>query len=74
MCLCHGVFYYITLFLTAVTICIWVYYNFKCERLDRAIDRLETENDDLGNTVYDLKEKLETERTRLKATINLLSK
>ena len=74
MCTCHGVFYYITLLFTVVTICIWVYYNLKCERLERTIDRLELDNNDLGNAVYDLEDKLENERTRLKATINLLSK
>ena len=74
MCICHGAFYFITLFLTVVTVCVWVYYNLNCERLERQIDRLELENDDLGSEIYDLEERLESERTRFKATINLLSK
>ena len=74
MCMCHEAFYYIALFLTMASICIWVYYNLKCERLERMIDRLELENDSLLNTTCDLEDKLENERTRLKATINLLAK
>ena len=81
----NGAFYFISLFFVAVMICTWVYYNLKCEKLERAYDRqiatLERENDNLENVVYDLEtsildleDKLETERTRLKATINLLSK
>ena len=73
MCIGHSAFYFITLFLTSVMICIWVYYNLKCERLERVIDRLELENDDLGSEIYDLEERLDNERTRFKATVNLLS-
>lgn len=74
MCICHGAFYFITLFLVAVMICIWVYYNLKCERLDRENDNLESVIYDLETNILDLEEKLENERTRLKATINLLVK
>ena len=74
MCFCHGAFYFITLFFIAVMICVCVYYNLKCERLERVVDRLELENDSLCNLANDLEDKLENERTRLKATINLLGK
>ena len=74
MCFCHGAFYFISLFFIAVMICVWVYYNLKCERLERVVDRLELENDNMGTTINDLEDKLESERTRFKATVNLLSK
>ncbi len=82
---CNGAFYFISLFFVAVMICVWVYYNLKFERMERVYDRqiasLERENDNLESVIYDLEtnildleDKLETEQTRLKATINLLSK
>ena len=83
MCICsvHEVWYWLILGLLAAFTFWTVYLNRKEREYDRQIARLERENDKLENVIYnletnilDLEEKLEAERTRLKATINLLSK
>lgn len=83
MCICsvHEVWYLLVLALVTV-FTLWTYYiNRKEREYDRQIATLERENDRLENAVYDLEtnildleDKLENERTRLKATINLLGK
>ena len=83
MCICsiHEVWYWIALALVTVFV-LWTYYlNRKEREYDRQMATLERENDnlesviyDLENTIIDLEEKLESERTRFKATVNLLSK
>lgn len=83
MCICsvHEVWFWLILSLLAI----FTFYTFYLDRnereYDRQIARLERENDKLEGVIYDLEtnildleEKLEAERTRLKATINLLSK
>lgn len=83
MCICsvHEVWFWLILSLLAI----FTFYTFYLDRnereYDRQIARLERENDKLEGVIYDLEtnildleEKLENERTRLKATINLLSK
>ena len=83
MCICsvHEIWFWLILSLLAI----FTFYTFYLDRnereYDRQIARLERENDKLEGVIYDLEtnildleEKLENERTRLKATINLLSK
>lgn len=83
MCICsiHEVWYWIALALVTVFV-LWTYYlNRKEREYDRQMATLERENDNLESVIYDLEteilnleEKLENERTRFKATVNLLSK
>ena len=76
MCICaiHEVWYWLILILGMVFTIWTVYLNRKERETDRYIASLERENDRLVNEVYDLEEKLENERTRFKATVNLLTK
>lgn len=83
MCICsiHEIWYWLILALVTV-FTFWTYYlNRKEREYDRQITTLERENDKLESVIYDLEtnildleDKLENERTRLKATINLLGK
>ena len=76
MCICsaHEVWYWIILALVTV-FTVWTYYlNRKEREYDRYISVLERENDRLEDRVYNLEEKLKSERTRFKATVNLLGR
>ena len=65
-----------------IVIVLWSIYVYQKDReTDRQITTLERENDKLENEIYnlesiilDLEEKLKNERTRFKATVNLLTK
>ena len=84
MCICsvHEVWYWLILSIAFFAFALWsLCIDRKDQENQRQIARLERENDKLENVIYnletnilDLEEKLENERTRLKATINLLSK
>ena len=83
MCICsiHEVWFWLLWSLFAVFTLWTVYLNRKEREYDRQIASLERENDKLESVIYDLEseiidleEKLDNERTRFKATVNLLSK
>lgn len=76
MCICsvHEVWYWIILALVLVFTIWTVYLNRKERETDRYIASLERENDRLEDKVYDLEDKLRNERTRFKATVNLLGR
>lgn len=84
MCICsvHEIWFWFILSMIFFAFALWsLCIDRKDQENQRQIARLERENDKLENVIYnletnilDLEEKLEAERTRLKATINLLSK
>ena len=66
--------YWVSLALTIAFAILTIYLNHRDRETDRYIASLERENDRLTEKVSDLEEKLEIERERTKATINLLTK
>ena len=84
MCICsvHEIWFWFILSMIFFAFTLWTLsLGRKDQEYQRQIAKLERENDklervvyDLESTICDLEDKLENERTRLKATINLLSK